>query len=57
MIYDVKSELYDFLFNSTLKERKQACDEDYEIIREDLDDKYMRKYGYTYFCYDDEDND
>lgn len=49
MIYDIKSDRWDFILYATKKERE----EDFRIVQDaifdELDELYEKKYGYPYF--------
>ena len=52
MIYDTKSEDWDYLIHSTLKERQDWCREIQNRIFDELDEKCEKKYGHSYFIHD-----
>lgn len=49
MMYDVKSDVWEWITSATMSEKIEYFRECQDILFDELDDMYQKKYGYPYF--------
>lgn len=49
MIYNTKSDIWEWMTSATFKEQKEYCMETQNKIFDELDEVYEKKYGIPYF--------